>query len=417
MSRDHTETAGRFLSARSDRCRHAFGASWLAALATGLLLLAGGPGAHPVGADEQAAPSTGWAQVDVGNLHTCAVKRSGRLYCWGADGFSQLGNGGSNTDAALPVQVQGGATDWASVSAGGNHTCALKTSGRLFCWGGNAYGQVGDGTRTARSTPVPVGTATNWATVSAGTYHTCARKDTGRILCWGQDARGQLGNGAPRTSELRPVGVAGTGWRTVTAGGEHTCALKLSGRLYCWGFNTSRQLGTGTSSQDEPSPVAVGTATDWAAVSTGYFHTCGRRSGGTIFCWGQNANGEVGTGGGPGTVPTPTRVGASLRWANVNAGSDHTCGRTTAHRLYCWGMDRYGAVGNDASLSPRVATPSLVAGGATDWTSPAVDGWHSCARRSNDTIWCWGSDSYGQIGNGGTVRVGDLSAVPAPVAG
>lgn len=153
--------------------------------------------------------TVGWRRVDAGRLHTCGIRTDGRLYCWGWDRHGQLGDGGTNTDQPTPVQVAGNRTDWATVAAGSYHTCARRTNGRLFCWGRDAAGQLGDGgTNTRQPAPVQVaGNRTDWGAVTAGNSHTCARRTTGRLFCWGDDGDGQLGDGGTNTSQPSPVEV------------------------------------------------------------------------------------------------------------------------------------------------------------------------------------------------------------------
>ena len=206
-----------------------------------------------------AGGATDWASVDVGVSYTCARKTSGRLYCWGLDGSGQLGNL-ADGDQSAPVQVAGAATDWASVSTGDTHTCARKTSGRLYCWGLDNAGQVGNGgTNTDQGTPAEVaGAATDWSTVSAGAFHTCARKTSGRLFCWGFDDAGQLGDGGTPTDRGAPVQVAGaaTDWASVNAGGS-SCARNTTGDLHCWGDDTHGQLGDGGANLNQPTPAHV----------------------------------------------------------------------------------------------------------------------------------------------------------------
>ena len=361
---------------------------------------------------------TGWQQLSVGSDHACASRASGRLYCWGGNFYGSLGNGdrGAGADRTLPVAVAGGATDWAVVSAGG-HTCARKTSGRLFCWGDNFYGQLGIGDhRQPHPTPVEVsGGFTDWTDIAAGGTFTCALRSTGRLFCWGLDFNGQLGDGA-NADQLTPVEVAGgsTDWTAVSAGRENACALKTSGRLYCWGRNDHGQLGDGTTT-DRSTPVEVsGAATDWAAVSTGARHTCAVKTSGRLFCWGGDARGRLGNGGAvTGDKPTPVEVaGGATDWAQVGAGTTDTCAVKTSGRMFCWGSDADGRLGNGGANVDRAA-PVEVAGSSVGWRSVGVGAFHACARKTSGRLFCWGRDRQGQLGNGEPRHYSD---VPVRVA-
>lgn len=362
-----------------------------------------------------------WLQVDAGDLHTCGIRTSHRMYCWGNDSFGQLGDGGLNEFKSTPVLVAGNVVDWLAVTVGDSHTCGLRMTGQLYCWGSDAHGKLGDGgTFRDRSTPVAVaGDITDWTSASAGGDHTCARRSTGRIYCWGSDSRGQVGDGGSNTDRSAPVLVAGgaTNWGAVSTGLSHTCARKTTGRLYCWGNDLTGQLGNGGTNANATSPVPVaGSATTrWTLVAAGATHTCARRSNGRLFCWGSDAAGQLGDGGGPNSFEsTPVQVaGRTTDWVAVAAGDFSTCARKSNGRLYCWGSDAVGQLGNGgANTSTRA--PVQVAGRAIDWSTVAVGERHACARKTGRTLFCWGRDDFGQLGDGGANA--DRSS-PVAVAG
>ena len=383
---------------------------WTTTIAIILLagsVLAVAPGT--VSAEEappEGAAGTGWRQVSAGGLHTCGIRTSGRLYCWGDDSQGQLGNGGANVDRMVPGQVAGGGTNWTAVSAGFMHTCARRSTGRLYCWGDDVVGQLGDDGRVQdRNTPIEVqGRATDWTAFSAGASHTCALKQNGRLYCWGYDLDGQLGNGGADSSSTIPVQVAGnaTNWRTVTAGYSHTCAVRTNGRLFCWGLDDHGQVGDGGTYSHRSVPVRIGAGTNWRSVAAGWSHTCGLRAPGRLFCWGADDAGQVGNGG-PGTAnqPRPVAVLSALTdWTAVTAGTAHTCARRANGRLYCWGWDDNGQVGNGTPEFDE-SVPFEVLGNRTDWASVDAGGEHTCARLRSGRPFCWGDDDgQGQLGDG-----------------
>lgn len=360
-----------------------------------------------------------WRQVDAGATTTCAVSASRHLFCWGFDGDGLLGNGGGNTDSNVPVEVAGAGADWDTVSVGDLSACARRTSGRLYCWGGDQFGALGNGGgNTSSNIPAEVaGGATDWASVSTYSDTTCAVKTTGHLFCWGTDEMGVLGNGGTDTDSSMPVEVAGgaSNWAAVAVGNEHVCARKTTGRLFCWGRDSDGNLGDGPSlvHRSRPSPVA-GNSTKWVLVSAGYRHTCAVKTTGRVYCWGWDWRGTLGT---PGqddfNRPVPTEVvGATADWSSVTGGSFLTCGRRVSGRLYCWGDNTYDELGNanlPYDFSPR---PVRVSGGFTDWASVAAGGTHACAIRAAGALYCWGYNYYGQVGNGQT---GGTVASPVPV--
>src|SRR5207253_560701 len=239
------------------------------------------------------------ATLDAGDYHSCALRASGVAYCWGDNGNGQLGDG-TTTQRLVPTPVAGSLT-FSSLSAGGAlETCGVTPAGAAYCWGNNAYGQLGDGTTTERLVPTAVAGGLTFASVTAGDFFTCAVTTSGAAYCWG--AGGYIGDGTT-TQRLVPTSVAGgltfasvnaaagTGF-TNTA---YSCGVTTSGDAYCWGYNTFGTLGDGTTTQRlVPNTVAGGLT--FADVRAGGNHTCGVTTRGAAYCWGLNGNGELGDG-------------------------------------------------------------------------------------------------------------------------
>lgn len=391
-----------------------------------LVMLVAGTGVlvAPVGAvpTTSAAPESGssdWRQVSVGAITTCGVRTTGRLYCWGYGQGGELGDGGTS-DQAVPTEVAGGFSTWRSVSVGAQHACAIRAPGRLYCWGDNVTGVLGNGTLDDASVPrLVAGGFTDWTSVSAGNNSTCGRRANGRLYCWGRDATGQLGNGPVQGDRTTPGLVAGgfTNWTSVSTGTQFACGRRAPGRLYCWGYNGLGQLGIG-SQTDQQSPVLVqGGFTDWSQVSAGGVHACGIRQSGQLRCWGRGDEGQRGDSTTTSVQTTPVVI-AGFGWTQVEAGSLHTCGRrgtgVDAGRLYCWGESQYGQLGAGNFGPAPVPAPAEVAGGATDWHSVSAGSRSSCARTRSGRLFCWGDGLYGKLGNGGNGTTDDPSEVFAP---
>jgi alpha-tubulin suppressor-like RCC1 family protein len=377
-----------------------------ALLALLLALLAPAPARAGTARLAQAEPGTAdWTLVSAGGGHTCGIRTTGRLYCWGDDSFGQLGDNFALAAQSTPVEVAGGITDWVSVSANVRNTCARTATRRLDCWGSDSNGQLGDDAAIgAHPMPVEVaGGATDWGTVDVGGAHVCARKTNGRLYCWGSDSHGQLGNSAAIADRHVPTEVAGaaTNWGAVAAGTDHTCARKTNGRLFCWGNDANGRLGNNAAIADRHVPTEVfGGATNWSSVTAGGLHTCARKSNGRLFCWGSDFNGQLGDNGTIAERHTPSQVaGAATNWASVSALAYTTCARRTNGHVWCWGNDGNGQLGNGL---PRmsIATPVEVSGAASNWASVSAGAFHTCARKTTNRIFCWGLDSEGQLGNG-----------------
>jgi alpha-tubulin suppressor-like RCC1 family protein len=328
------------------------------------------------------------------------VTTSGRLRCWGANDQGQLGDG-TRTDRPTPVDVSlpSPAT---TVAAGYVHTCAVA-AGEVFCWGNNSTGDVGDGTTTLRASPVKVaglGGVTAIAAdggenrgAGAGTYygHSCAIASGVAVWCWGGNESGQLGDGT-NTQQPSPVKVAGLSSpaTALAVGDRHTCAV-AAGAVLCWGANGSGQLGDGTTTnQLRPVQALPSGAT---AVAAGAEHTCAV-AGGALACWGDNSSGQSNGGANtPGilTKPNPVALGA-ITPRSAAAGGGHSCAAGTAGELACFGANDHGQLGAAPSArgSLTVNLPAVFAA-ATGLA-------HTCALLADGGVQCWGANDRGQVG-------------------
>ncbi len=336
--------------------------------------------------------------ITTGEAHSCAVLSDGTGRCWGRNTYGRLGDG-TGTDRNMPVMVSGLA-DAVGISAGAEHTCAVLGDGTAKCWGSNMRGMLGDGTTMDRYTPTTVSGLTDVASISAGDEHTCAVLGDGTARCWGRGQRGQLGDGSVNSMRPVPVAVVGlTGVTAISAGGEHTCALLLDGTVKCWGYNANGQLGDGTTLQ-RTAPVTVSGLSDAVGVSTGRHFSCAVRSDGTARCWGYNSTGQLGDGTTTQRT-TPVTVSGLADAVELSAGGAHACARLSDGTGRCWGRNPSGQLG-DGTMVMRT-TPVAVSGLAEVSGIGAArgsNGGHSCALvEQGKNLRCWGSNSYGQLGD------------------
>jgi len=330
----------------------------------------------------------GVVQITLGPNHACALTTAGGVKCWGNNSYGQLGNGTfapieGPGGFATPGDVMDGSvalTGVTQISAGGWHTCAVITGGRVKCWGNNGQGQLGNGTISASTsgiaTPVdvrewiPAQPLTGVAQISAGGYHTCTVSVDGAAKCWGRGVHGQLGVGLGR-GETHPADLIGeavnvkgmsSGVAQISAGFEHTCALTTAGAVKCWGRNSFGQAGHGTFTAREPEPIDVVDGSPSiplggvAQISAGGWHTCAITTGGSATCWGFNDSGQLGNG----TVSPPTSPGIAMPVnvygmgggvAQISGGWPHTCALTTDRHVTCWGSNAQGQLGDGTYLS------------------------------------------------------------------
>ena len=341
--------------------------------------------------------------ISAGGFHTCALLVGGRIRCWGRDSEGQLGKGSADKTSGVPSSVSG-ITDAIAVSAGGFHTCAIKATGDVLCWGSNSDGQLGIGSTNPSPDPQPVtmppsrepGTAVS---VSAGGFHTCAIRSDRTVWCWGRNSEGELGlnNTNPPAINVpqSPVlvggafgigGAASSGLLSATSiaaaigvgqqglnqqGGFHTCAVASDGTAPCWGWNSNWQI-TGYNFCSLGSclfPTAISVAVPYPfsdvripppvlKVATGAYHSCILQSLG-VFCWGDGQFGQNGDGSfGSGAAIVSGTAGAT----DIAAGGGHTCAvmpLTSLGRVACWGYNGFGEV-TGSPTSQNVGQPFLL---------------------------------------------------------
>ena len=274
----------------------------------------------------QIGSDTDWAVVAcAGGPVSFAIKENGKLYGWGASNYAAngLGTDDSSQQVLTPTQI-GSDTDWSSVGAGQFHGFAIKTNGKLYGWGRNDNGRLGDGTTTTRTSPVQIGSDTDWAEVHGADAHSVALKTNGKLYTWGAASFGRLGNGTTSPDVTAPAQVGSdTDWDSLFRGNEglRNWAIKTNGKLYGWG--SAGGVGDGTTTQRE-SPVQIGSETDWLTGGYGSAHRLGIRSPGDLYSWGSNANGQTGLGTTSGSTLSPTRVGSDSDWKQVAPAQGHS---------------------------------------------------------------------------------------------
>jgi alpha-tubulin suppressor-like RCC1 family protein len=356
--------------------------------------------------------------VAAGGSHTCAIvgqlgDPSGRLKCWGANERGQLGAGGGDyQDRLVPTDVLLMDSGVTLVAAGAAHTCAVK-GGALYCWGANSAFGVRDGrlgvTTLADqySSPQTVSLAGVTA-LAPGELHTCALVGNA-IYCWGANARGQLGSGALGGVRPTPSTPTLTGASAVVSGRANACAL-VSGAVRCWGANDWGQLGNGAAvpRADQPSPVAAGTLAAVTALAAGAHHSCAVDASPPdplLWCWGENTDDQLGLGtaGGDSSSPILASVVQSLRPMMAAGGRAHTCGlKADVSGIKCFGSNATGQLGGPGPAEHKI---DVQLGNVAAAAISAGDD-HGCALDADGSLYCWGANGRGQVGDGSTSPTG-----------
>ena len=353
--------------------------------------------------DTIAAASVGFMRLATGYEHTCFTMVDTTVRCWGRGDSGQLGNG-SIEDSPVPVVVTGlsGVTQ---LSSGREFTCALLNSGSAKCWGYNEEGQLGNDSYVDSSVPVSVEGISNAIAIITGGYHACALISGGSVKCWGANWDGQIGDDSSDSN--RPTAQSVVGISTaiqIAAADDSSCALLAGGGVKCWGANYDGQLGNVVSGDSSAVPVTAnyqnGDPITGAIQLTGsktFNHYCIRYSNGVAECWGSNEDGQLGNGEDENEYSYPVQVSQISDFAYIAAGWANTCGQRVNGSVYCWGNNELGQLGNGTYDYKNAPGNPLNLSGITQIDPGDL---HICALISGNTVYCIGMNDYGQIGDG-----------------
>lgn len=321
---------------------------------------------------------------------------------------------GCGEDEIAGPEPPAGALRFASVTAGYFHTCGLTPEGRAFCWGGNVFGTLGDGTTTASNRPVAVA-GPRFTGIDSGAGHTCGVTGVpGDIYCWGLNDEGQAGDEYSNVGVEEPLRLVGSReWVQVSAGHDHSCGLTVEGVAWCWGDNVTGHLGSGDTFPKSFEPVRVASSQPFTTVLAGYYQSCGLAADDRMYCWGRNELGQIGDGTNENRF-TPVPVQGDLRFRALGGGDAFMCGVTTGGEAWCWGSNLAGELG-DPNLGAQnrpvrvEGVPALdrIYGAGGSFTIPSPEA-YACGLTADGEAWCWGGKIRGDLWVGptdGPVRV------------
>lgn len=355
----------------------------------------------------------GSGQVAAGAGHAFLLTSDGKLWAWGNNDVGESGAGVTARPRFVPVAVTN-LTDVVSIAGGSQHSLAITSDGKAWSWGRNNVGQLGQGGGPDLYYPTQITSLTNMVLVSAGESHGVALKSDGTVWTWGANYNGQLGDNSTtqRNSPVQVKGVGGTGFLSnvvaVAGGQSHSIALKSDGTIWAWGRNNYLQLGHGSS--DSLTPVQVTNLTSVAAISTRQNHNLALKSDGTVWAWGRNLRGQLGDGTDNNNKGVPVQIAGLSGYVDIAAGLEHSLGLKSDGTMWAWGDNAYGELGN-GNVTNVQNTPVQVLG-LTRAVSIAAGSNFSLALTDDGSVWAWGYNNSGQLGKGDdqdSILAGDVS--------
>ena len=402
--------------------------------------------------------NTSWTIIKTDTQHSVGLKSDGSLWTWGVNASGQLGTNDVITRSS-PVQI--GTSSWTTVDAGANFTVAVKSGGTLWAWGIGTGGQLGINAATSRSSPTQIGALTTWSKVAAGSAAVIASTTDNNAYVWGSSTTGNLILAAndsfplPRSSPVAvafqpfdgalaaaaisqgtvlidkqyrlwawggntyfglapgvlgtndtfdrssPVLVNSTGsWTMISGKSISFAGIKSDGSLWTWGYNAQGQLGT-NDTRNRSSPTQIGTSS-WTMVSAGNYFMVAINVNGQVFCWGSGGQGSLGNNAAI-DRSSPVQISSTSSFNFVSAGNFHTLARTINNKLWTWGINNYGQLGANLGVGAARSSPVAI-GTTTSWIALSAGGDHSAGVTSAGTLFTWGSNNSGALGNSATIN-------------
>ncbi len=381
-----------------------------------------------------------WETVSTNDFHTCGIKLDNSLWCWGRNNVKQLGFALTDaipfkefvTQVSPPLTVDSNntllfdpSTDvWIDVSVGAVQSCAISSArlnvsdkqGKLWCWGNNTFSELGQPPQNPSPATIglpnltPIGSASDWVKVIAGRAQTCAINNVGETFCFGFDAPVQFSGFG---YQVTAVAGQNSDWQSITLGFNHACGIKSvnsENKLFCWGQQQYSQLGTSFNYNSLIPNLVVADSIPaddpyvWKQLDTGSTHSCAVKNDGTLWCWGRSYSGQLGLGD---VLPNATLQQVQTNsvtpfdWVDVKSNFRTTCARKSNNTVWCWGFNQRTQQGNGSRVNSFSPVQTTGAGAAVenDWDGLFIGDFFSCAQRANDnnSVWCWGSNSFGQI--------------------
>lgn len=334
--------------------------------------------------------------VSTGLFHSAVLTPEGTVWAWGNNTQGELGDG-TFVSRTVPGIVNG-VTGITALAVGDGHSIALSNSGQVWTWGKNTQGQLGDGTTTTRAVSVAVTGLSGVVAVAAGASFSMALKSDGTVWTWGSNSNGQIGDGTT-TQRNQPTQVSGlTGVVGIAAGANHALALKSNGTLWAWGSSSNGQIGDGSWAINRTTPVQTTVPSNEAAkIAAGFAQSLTISSSGTVRTWGDNSSGQGGIGSTSSGFTNPTVISSFTSATVIDGGGSHVVAALADGTLWGWGNNGSGQLGDGTNTTRLVPTSISALSGVT---AVAAGSSHSLAITSDGSVWAWGGNAYGQLGDG-----------------
>ncbi len=347
-------------------------------------------------------------KIHAAYLHVCGIDFSDEIYCWGSNSQGQLGKGFNFNGFNKPSKFKHGnfsSQGYSQLSPGTAYSCVRLHNGSALCWGWNNFGQLGIGNITNMYSPTYVSGGYNFSNVSSGNLGTCGLLHNGSALCWGRNNFGQLGLGSGNTTTMySPTYVSGgNNFSSISVGITHTCGLNKNNSILCWGRNNFGQLGIGNTTTMY-FPILVSGGYNFSEILMGNYFSCGLLQNNSILCWGSNSYGQLGNGNIT-NMNSPTYVSGGYNFKSLSLGSTHVCGILHNGSLLCLGSNLKGELGIGEGNNTDMYSFQSVLGGH-NFSSVKLGSLYSCGLLQNGSMFCWGQNSYGQLGIGNDVDSG-----------
>ncbi len=342
-----------------------------------------------------------------GRSHSCAIDIYGSAWCWGAGSSGKLGDNTVENKIIPTAVVMPPGRTFVEISPGGEHTCATDQFGDAWCWGAGSSGQLGNGAAVQHITPYAVSmpTGKSFVSISSGAYHTCAIDQLSKIWCWGYNYYGALGDGtnSDRFSPVAVIASSSTIFTTLNCGDVNTCALVSNGSAWCWGHNNFGQLGDNTVvDKYTPTAVIMPLGRTFETIAPGNLHTCAIDNLGSAWCWGYNNSGQLGDNTlGNSRTPKAVVMPSGRTFGAIALGNGHTCAVDTVGSVWCWGKNSYGQLG-DNTVDDKIIPTTVIMPPGRPFSMIDSGLYFTCALDNVGSAWCWGQN-LGQLGDNTTI--------------